>query len=58
MEQKTFAKFVCTKPTRGSFGRKGESAEGREEGGGTARIQREIRMLLFVAVCLSNFLIH
>lgn len=54
MEQKTFAKFVCTKPTRGSFIRKGESAEV----GGTARVQREIPMLLFVAVCLGNFLIH
>lgn len=58
MEQKTFAKFVCTKPTRGSFVRKGESAEGRAEGGGTARVQRKIPMLLFVAVCLGNFLIH
>lgn len=35
---------------------KGESAEGIAEG--TARVQREIPMLLFVAVCLGNFLIH
>lgn len=37
---------------------KGESAKGIAGGGGTARVQREIPMLLFVAVCLGNFLIH